>query len=845
MKQRSVSRRFALGCGCLPVSLLCLWLALAPARGLLPPPVHNAVALPVLEEALAPFPEPLRRLVVNTAEAAQRASMRVASPFLEVTSLRARLLDWRGRPIAGATLSAAAQGYQLDATSDEQGRAILETRTVLQRIGVIVEARAEGGAGWRGDLTVEPGQEVDLGDLRLLPGSSIAGRVVDREGEPVAGVTVTLARPTAEDVGAGVATDRRPRKVRGLSDFTDREGRFRFGWAPRGPLRAWAQLDPRWQSDGPRTDWSSSEVLPMQAGAAFHDVEIVLGPHLGPERELVGIVLSSERVPIDDGWVRLRHESGQRRGRIDEHGRFRFRRVRGERLELIAGDSRGMESTRLAAPFPPGVIELVLEPSREIVVDVCESDGRSVPEFDLHVVDAEEPYSFPPVWMRSSFGRHRRVGGHGETVRVPVPPGRFQVVALAEGFTKGMSDVLGPDMPEGAVTILLEALPTIEGKVLLDGQSVEGAKVGLYSCDENGVLSSYDRVLFALRHGGHRTTTLTDESGSYRIRPGSPETVEWEADRGYGLLRARFGEGFAEAGPFAMEGGYVRVNLDLQAPGAIEGCLRMRGGESPCGWVIAVARESDDGTSQRLEADGRFRFDGLHPGRWRVGVLGQTDPGSTYQGSFHALESPRPGGEAPSIDIVVPAGGLASCELHWQPPGPVHVEGVVSMDGRPLVHASVTLKARIGERRGPGPASSGFTDTEGRFESWGRCRGAARLSLSWCTGGRSTTVTRDVLLEEEEVELQWNLDTATLTVEPGIEEGRLLYVGTTPEGHTVTVTLDEPSGSWPIPAGSGHLRLTRFRLTRTVDVELVPGGERTIAPSEMVSIDESPADGPR
>lgn len=116
-----------------------------------------------------------------------------------------RVLDSAGKPVAGASVlrvETMAMGYTPpgdDTVTDEQGRYAFEDLAL--RPGVIV-IRAKGwtvpfeaghGMGMLGYpfLAPKPGQTVDM-HPRLVRGQVMRGRVVNAEGEPVAGATIGL-----------------------------------------------------------------------------------------------------------------------------------------------------------------------------------------------------------------------------------------------------------------------------------------------------------------------------------------------------------------------------------------------------------------------------------------------------------------------------------------------------------------------------------------------------------------------------------------------------------------------------------------------------------------------------
>ncbi len=187
---------------------------------------------------------------------------------------------------------------------------------------VQVEADPLGGL-WLERVTVEPEGVTDLGALVLATGS-VAGRVVDSRGAPVAGALVTLENSAG---GHGFRPVAR----------ADTSGRFETGGIPAGSRRMRAET----ACPGPV---ARVEVVP---GERLLDLELV-APQ---DAVLVGILrgegggLAGERVEVGDGARTVVSEAG---------GRFRIEGLEPGRqllsacglmtwVELVAGRERAVE----------------------------------------------------------------------------------------------------------------------------------------------------------------------------------------------------------------------------------------------------------------------------------------------------------------------------------------------------------------------------------------------------------------------------------------------------------------------------------------------------------------------
>ncbi len=141
----------------------------------------------------------------------------------EGVSVLGRVIDDRGRPIVGATVALGAdrrireRGFPSVAT-DAEGRFRFDhlppgTQTLT--------AQAPGRAPELADVVVAP--DLKPVEFRLVPGHNISGRVVDRDGKPLEGVTVQ-----AMDWKGHMSLD--------WTTKTNAEGRFTWDSAPGEPV---------------------------------------------------------------------------------------------------------------------------------------------------------------------------------------------------------------------------------------------------------------------------------------------------------------------------------------------------------------------------------------------------------------------------------------------------------------------------------------------------------------------------------------------------------------------------------------------------------------------------------
>jgi hypothetical protein len=102
------------------------------------------------------------------------------------------VVDLQGRPVAGAEVWGVAYQEKFGPTrSGGDGRFRLADLTFDKPVTVWADAPGLARER-REDVRIFPGKDRDLGRLTLLPGTRIAGRVVDAQGKPLGGAAIDL-----------------------------------------------------------------------------------------------------------------------------------------------------------------------------------------------------------------------------------------------------------------------------------------------------------------------------------------------------------------------------------------------------------------------------------------------------------------------------------------------------------------------------------------------------------------------------------------------------------------------------------------------------------------------------
>ncbi|MFT5049919.1 MAG: hypothetical protein ACI8QZ_001312 [Chlamydiales bacterium] len=793
-----------------------LWATLGPTRGRIPTPVADAPTLPGIEVALAPLPAPMRGLLRGAARSVQDTAMRMASPFGEVTSVRARLVDLNGAPIAGASLRAEAFGYALEAISDVDGRLLLETRIVVSQVDVLFEARAPDGSGWRDEVHVLPGDATDIGDLCLMPGRKLEGRVVDVAGEPVSGAVVYLSRTR---LSADV--DFRPpgRFGVGPSVVSDGAGHFGFGWAPGGPLRVVAQLG---ANQDPDVRWGHHDLASFEEGQDA--ITLVLASSVGAARPLQGVVVDAQGQPMPFARIMVTAYGMGNDTFADKDGGFTIREVR-DLLEVSARSADGSGFVTRLPPFPDGLLRLVLEPARTQQFTVQGDDGSTPGIISIQIFAGAVPLH--RAWLPFARDIHRQ--NDGSPIELPVPNGSFHAVVAAAGYRIEVSADLDPQSSAAPVEFRLESLPVIEGRVMRAGEPVPGADVVLMECNADG-----GRDVMIPRPN---RSTRTSDSGHFVLTPGwggAPFVHTPGENWTHALVVATADGDIAGSEPIPLQGRVVRVDLELEARGAVAGQLVMSDNSSPAFWFVHLLRPSSNEKSVAVGADGRFRFETLQPGEWWVGVLGKALPSLSIRAQ-RRFTSPSDLSLHGYRRVVVEPGETTEVELAWQPAEVLRVMGTLRINGQPAAmdRVRVGTSRRLFSR--VNAPTSGSTDRNGQFVLW--LTGTESPTFTWTRENAATwtSISRPLIPHPDGIEVVTNLMTADLRILPGIASGTLQYSGTTHSGYTISSEFRGRDGIWTLPTGSGEIRLEGAgRVVRALSIEVRAGSERSIALSNLL-----------
>jgi hypothetical protein len=466
-------------------------------------------------------------------------------------------------------------------------------------------AQAPGGPESASDsLRLEPAEDKHL-TLRLAgSGLSISGRVRNRQGEPVAGIGVSVVRHRLASAVSEVGSRHAPRR----STRTDASGAFSVGGLAEGEHDVLTSSTNR---------YPSVKAL-VQAGTTSVDLILAEGRHVQ------GIVTNPNGEPLARVWV----------GPNTQRDRFAYTDAAGSyKLQLESSTEysdpsirfylQGYEEERLALPSPePGGVRLDVElrPAENAarVAGMVESE-RGEPIAGATVVlgsrelgtnyqavsDKDGAFSFPGAKV-----------GPGYYLRV-LPSGAYL------DFTRH-----GIQVPEDGLSLEVVLEPLFKGRLVGRMVDAEGNPVPGFR-------------LWVVSSGATRSALpiTSDEWGDFELE---------EAPAGSISFDTRASPRLVQNGVVLPAGGEREVVLVLdwgehELTGAVigEGGDPIAGAEALLSWSHANGDvRSTSQRATRTDPTGTFRFSQLGPGKHRLDVRapGYHDAQEHHEVGRHAAE---------------------------------------------------------------------------------------------------------------------------------------------------------------------------------------------------------------
>lgn len=736
------------------------------------PEVGNSVTVeaPIARNEVAPVEHQSDSILKAPAESGRRsvtetvaAVAEIETPTVvetassEVSRVHARIFDEDRRPLAGATLSSIAGtgragGKHRVAYSDFDGRVVLELTDDALRMGrsgslydmTFSVTAKEHATEFAIKLPVLHG-DADLGDFRLGTSGVLFGTIVDTKGRTIegavlhAGASVFTENPDEMFFTGPSPGVERPQTISGpegefeLSGF---EAMLTNGTA--ASVRIWAHAAGKL--------WTVTEPFSVVPRGQVDVGRIVLD-EVPPEHRIEGIVIRPDGLPATGARIDFMSTGRPVSGHVDadENGSFQITARKDYTLDLVARDAEGefgMSSTR--SPERGEFVELLLTERRSIAVSVVDTGGEPISDAHLRFVQAEgnSPMDDGGGLVPGNDWEYTDEAGH---IDMEVPGGN--VVVWARRIRSG-SVKMGPfnrkTAPE-TLTIVMARGAELTGRVLAYGVPVEGARVAAMRRHESFVSMTGG---FPNRYPNGVSTVATDAEGRFV----APLRSDWSK---VGVLGSIAGMATGEIMLDVEPGESVRdLVINLTEGGVIEGAVTPPPGMEAAGLFIAASRGDGLPKSAIVDANGRYRLEGLTPGEWRV------------EGRLRAVRtemlsiSRHPDDVVYRPNVVVRDRKTVKFDVDMSELGDVEVHGQLRIDDGvpPLGWVVEVVPPR--HARGPIKAPTVELDKDGRFVITARPGRADLRFVGSITGGAMIEMLREVQIKGPRLDWEGTLMTA-------------------------------------------------------------------------------------
>lgn len=552
-------------------------------------------------------------------------------------------------------------------------------------------------------------------DSASVDSASVELRIVDEHGHPIPAAALALECPAGPEPDDRARTQGPSVATRSIAATELAPGRVRIDALPREPLRVFAHVYGR--------HWGWTPALDLRARAAVDGGEIVLGDW--QDRSLLhlrlvpadGVSLSAaERVLVCE----LQHPDGSVETRtpdVQSDGRFLLSAKPEDRVSVEMRDLRLPHGPKRWEGLRAGSceLELALPAAPRVPVLVTDSAGAPVESYDLRVW---QPSALSiDLWFEGLYAPEPddHPGGRAELLW-PAWPCELKVEA--RGFRLERRAIGGPDAP-ALLEIRLERASGLRGRVTRAGRALADARVELVAASPRG-----ERVWvgdFATDWEPEPTRVAhTEADGRFALLV--PQAGDWY------VRASAHGSAPANLGPFAFDehGLDTPLELELTPGGSIEG--RVVGAEPAACSGIAIGASNGDGRPLQTttDAEGRFAFAQLTPGRWWVQRLSRGAAQSVGWSSGRG--GARMPGDTLPFNCEVVDGRATRFELDLgQVP---RLQGRLLFGGRlPSARMQASLSAVNGGLRTL-PLGEATLDADGGFEVRGDVAGSYRLEIS-------------------------------------------------------------------------------------------------------------------
>jgi hypothetical protein len=575
---------------------------------------------------------------VNNQPSATPKELRSKSGVLVLrrgSAVSGRVLDRGGRPIAGARVRLGEHGRVSNAETDAFGRFHIKN---AERRQTVVTAEAVGYAPEMQPVNVQSGLP-EL-EIRLGPGKTIRGRVVDSQGRAIVGANVG-------------AFNWRGRQTLAWRVATDDEGRFRWDNAPGDDVSVVAS----------KPGYSSSEVT-LSSAKTEHIVTLARGllvrgtvvdADTGKAINAFTIVPGVMSIWMP-GFAKTRHG-----------GRYEFPfegfGIQPRRIRIEAEGYRPAVSPLYNNDAGEQVFDVRLEKGDWVKGVVRGLDGAPLDGAEVIIATLQGIHIGGGRAYQRDYHPHVLTGPDGEFALSP-PDAPYRLIALHD---QGYAEASG-DLAAKARGMTLERWGRIEGTLRVDGRSLARETV-IASLDD-------ERIDMPAMQIQNENRAQTDDQGRFvieRVVPGEAR-IHWQPeaqatrrrpDRFYQALFRHVSPGETIRVDLTLQGGRPLVGR-VAAGDRTVGRLELAGSNAyivlktpevpyPPGLAEPARREwlrlwrfTEEGSEYRrfrrgfahpmeLQPDGSFRIDEIQPGAYQMHVRAKG-----FEELVHDFEVPEP-----------------------------------------------------------------------------------------------------------------------------------------------------------------------------------------------------------
>jgi protocatechuate 3,4-dioxygenase beta subunit len=620
--------------------------------------------------------------------------------------VRVVVLDENAEPIRGAEVTASTVFYGalltlahmekqpggsvLRATTDANGEVEFER---IPPAAYDIFAVADGYSfRVRQRLTIQRDTKTRY-EIRLEPGLTIAGQVVDTEGNPLAGARVGGLR--WNEFTSVPAVD------------CDEEGRFVLKGVRGGqPYFVFAMAD----------GIGGRDMQNIQAGTQDLRIEIEPGGAV-----VLEVVDASTGEPLPEFMLRPYQNvpfaymyAPAIEAKPDADGTYSLHMTNAEYGMEISADGYALERLPRVKIPTPDVVEVPLQPAGVVSGRVLSKvDGRPVVGADVFVKKG----GFPPSKVKDLI---TTTDAEGRFVLDRLPPRTLSLWISHVDHTEALFEGVEPQVAAGE-----GEAPAIRDFELGSGGRIEGLVLG----DDGLPLTGQEIVLSAGFDFMSARNTATDAKGHYVFRNvplGKTYTVSVGA-----FVPGQTGQ--SKSGVTVAENTVTTVDFGTETGGVAVSGVVTRNGEPVANAQVSIL--SDDGgdalVQERTDAVGRFTFSGVQAGKYQITV--------NRRGN---VSTPVVVGEEPPAELTIE---LPTAEVTGL---------VLDPDGAPVSGSYVECE-RIGEggasnlsRLSQAWAGNSVTGEDGVFRITGLSDATYRVRAQ--AGGFGTVMSEDFVVKDGE-----------------------------------------------------------------------------------------------